>query len=262
MQSFMQYIDGVASFTSVPAPAAVLRTWRQRHLRAAIGVGAAVVAAYAVLVATANAQVGRMPTGWYAVGAGTGDYAVGTDLSRRDGGLGFGGGTIRSLIAAPRGLATLQQSIRADLYRGERVRLSGFVKRGAREEMGGTAALWMRVDGPAGSESSDYMQNRPISEGTDWARYAVVLDVPPNAVGISLGVVLEGQGQVWLDDVALERVGRDVALTGRPGPVVARGDTPTDLRQDALRRHRQKTAYRDALLRPVNLSFLEGTRTP
>ncbi|WP_148306613.1 hypothetical protein [Gemmatirosa kalamazoonensis] len=258
----MRYIDGVASFTGVQAPTAAPHRWRQRYVRAATAVGAALVATFAVATSAANAQVGRMPTGWYAVGAGTGDYLVGTDLSRRDGGQGEGGGTIRSLVATPRHVATLQQSIRADLYRGQRVRLSGFLKTGAQAGTFGMASLWMRVDGPSGLESTDYMQDRPIMQNTAWARYEVVLDVPPNAVGISLGALLEGQGQVWLDDVALEPVGLDVPLTGRPGPVVAPGNSPGELRQDALRLRHKRVVYRDALLRPVNLGFLEGTRTP
>jgi hypothetical protein len=43
----------------------------------------------------------------------------------------------------------------------------------------------------------------------------VALDVPRDAVGISFGVLLDGPGQLWLDDVALEPVGRDTPLTGR-----------------------------------------------
>jgi hypothetical protein len=118
----------------------------------------------------------------------------------------------------------------------------------------------MRVDGPAGSESSDYMQERPIEQGTDWARYDVVLDVPSNAVGVSFGVLLFGPGQVWLDDVALERVGNNVALTGRLGHVLAVGTLPSDVRAQLLRRRDQTDAYRDAPVLPVNLSFTDGTR--
>jgi hypothetical protein len=184
-----------------------------------------------LLVATANAQVGQMPAGWHAVGGGTGEYALGADLSRRDGGQGLGGGTIRSLVGDPLGFATMQQSIRADLYRGQRVRLSGYVKTGA--PMAGTAALWMRVDGPAESESTDYMQQRPVVQATDWTRHDVVLDVPRDAVGISFGVLLDGQGQVWLDDVALEPVGRDVALTGSRGQLIPTAMAPGAPRPDA-----------------------------
>jgi hypothetical protein len=78
----------------------------------------------------ATTLVGAMPLGWYAQGNATGDYAVGTARSRRDGGQGQAGGTIRSLTDDPRGFATLQQSIRATEFRGERIRLSDFVKSG------------------------------------------------------------------------------------------------------------------------------------
>jgi hypothetical protein len=118
----------------------------------------------------------------------------------------------------------------------------------------------MRVDGPAGSESIDYMQERPIEQGMDWARYDVVLDVPSNAVGVSFGVLLFGRGQVWLDDVALERVDRNVPLTGRPGHMLAVGTLRSELQAEVLRRRDQTEAYRGAPVRPVNLSFTDGTR--
>jgi hypothetical protein len=260
MQSIMQYIDGVPAGAPPKDAMAVPRPPIERFLRGGALVVLAAATVFALFVATANAQVGRVPDGWHAVGSGAGDYAVGADLSRRVGGQGLGGGTIRSLVAEPSGLATMQQSIRADFYRGQRVRLSGFVKTGA--VMNGTAALWMRVDGPAGSESSDYMRHRPVVRATDWARYDVVLDVPHDAVGISFGVLLDGPGQVWLDDVALEPIGRDTPLTGRRDQSVAGGATPSAVRVDALRRHTQATAYRAARLRPVNLRFVEGRQKP
>src|SRR5688572_22057877 len=160
----------------------------------------------------------------------------GSDRSRRDGGAGHGAGTIRSTTADPLGLATIQQSIRAADYRGDRVRLSGFVKSGP-GSVGATSGLWMRVDGPAGSESIDFMEGRAIEQGTDWTRYDVVLDVPRNAVGLSFGALLFRWGPMWLDDVALERVGREVPLTGRAGQVLPVGTSSTDLRAEVLRRN-------------------------
>jgi hypothetical protein len=271
MSSFVQYLvqsvpDAayVASGQYPPPPPRTLGEW---VVHTSVAIGAALALAFGVLVATAHAQVvGPMPTGWHAAGAATGDYAVGTDRSRRAGGQGQGGGTIRSRTTSPSELATLQQSVRADAYRGHRVRLSGFVKAGtvgAAAGVAGTAAgLWMRVDGLAGAESADFMQDRPVAQGTDWARYDVVLDVPRDAVGLSFGVLLNGPGQVWLDDVALQRVGRDVPLTGRVNPLVAVVPSVAALRADADRRQFQKAAYRDALRGPVNLSFTEGTRRP
>jgi hypothetical protein len=236
-----------------PAP---LRRREERAIRAIVSLAAAVAAMLVFATAThgqAPTLVGAMPVGWYAQGNSTGDYAVGTDISRRDGGQGEAGGTIRSLTDNPEGLATLQQSIRASAFRGERVRLSGFVKSGGGFAGSATSGLWMRVDGPAGSESSDYMQRRPIEQGTGWARYDVVLDVPRNAVGVSFGVMLFGHGQVWLDDVALERVGRNVPLTAGLLAV----DTS---RAKSIHRREQADAYRDAPALPVNLSFTDGTR--
>jgi len=267
MSSRIQY---AAPSIPEPSPAARARRWplplrrrEERTIRVIVSLAAALAALVLFATAThgqATTPVGAMPVGWYAQGASTGDYAVGTDRSRRYGGEGQAGGTVRSLTDNPRGFATLQQTIRATEFRGERLRLSGFVKSGI-GTFGATSGLWMRVDGPAGSESIDYMQERPIAQGTDWARYDVVLDVPSNAVGVSFGVLLFGQGQVWLDDVALERVGHNVPLTGRPGHMVTAGTLPSELRAEMVRRRDQSEAYRGAPVRPVNLSFTDGTRS-
>jgi hypothetical protein len=198
-----------------------------------------------------------MPTGWYAVGTETGEYAVGTDISRREGGQGQTGGTIRSLTGSPGSFASLQQSIQAHEFLGQRVRLSGFLRTGeideARSVFGSSAGLWMRVDGANGSESADYMIDRPIRQGSDWALYEVVLEVPQRAAGLTFGVIMAGVGQVWLDDVVLERVGPEVPLTGRERVTVG---------TDALRQRSQRTAYRVTPLFPVNLGFTQGTRAP
>ena len=266
MSSLIQFLA-----PSIPQSSPAGRVWRwpppfgrrgERTIRAIVSLAAALAALLLFATAThgqVTTPVGAMPVGWYATGNSIGDYAVGTDRSRRDGGQGQAGGTIRSLTDDPRGFATLQQSIRATEYRGERVRLSGFVKSGA-GGLGATSGLWMRVDGPAGSESIDFMHERPIDQGTDWARYDVVLDVPSNAVGVSFGVLLFGRGQVWLDDVALERVGRNVPLTAHPGHMLAVGTSRSELRSEGIRRRDQADAYRGAPVKPVNLSFTDGTR--
>ena len=208
------------------------------------------------------ARVGPMPVGWAALSSETGEYAAGVDPSPRDGGSGQRGVTLRSLTPDPLGYMALEQSIRADLYRGQRVRLSGFVKgaTGADVLDGG---LWMRVDATTASEceySATWEHDRSARD-TDWARYEVVLDVPRDAVGISFGAVLNGSGQLWVDDVALEPVGRDVPLTKESiGPAAT--STGVNARHDDTRRRRaQLRAYQDAPMRPVNVSFTEGART-
>jgi hypothetical protein len=41
-----------------------------------------------------------------------------------------------------------------------------------------------------------------------------VLDVPAESERLAFGVLLAGEGRVWLDDVRLDAVGLDVATTG------------------------------------------------
>jgi len=142
MSSLIQYLAIQYLAPSIPesSPGRRVRRWPaplrrrdERAIRAIVSL-AAVLAALGLFATATHGQattpVGAMPVGWYAQGDSTRDYAVGTDRSRRDGGQGQAGGTIRSLTHDPQGFATLQQSIRATEFRGERVRLSGFVKSG------------------------------------------------------------------------------------------------------------------------------------
>ena len=195
----------------------------------------------------------QVPAGWQAVTDGSGDYSVRSDGARRDGGQGFAGATIKANVESPRGSAMLAQSIRADAYRGKRVRLSGYLKTIGVNE--GTAVLFMRVDGDGVVQSSDYMQNRPLMFTSDWSRQEVVLDVPKDAIGVTYGFLLSGSGQVWLDDVAIEEVGTDVAATGRPGGLYPNRDRDLNSQELDRRRREQEVAYRRAADAPVNLTL-------
>jgi hypothetical protein len=59
----------------------------------------------------------------------------------------------------------------------------------------------------------DNMQNRPITGTTDWQKYEIVLDIPGDGATIGFGALLQGRGEIWLDDVNLEIVGQDVPTT-------------------------------------------------
>jgi hypothetical protein len=212
--------------------------------------------ASAGLVLAPLAARAQVPTGWQAVTDGSGEYTVTTDVARRDGGQGYAGATIKANAASPRGSAMLAQSVRADAYRGKRVRLTGFLKTIGVNE--GTAVLFMRVDGEGTVQTSDFMENRPLMLTTDWARQEIVLDVPRNAVGFTYGFMLGGSGQAWLDDVQLEVVGSDVATTGRPGGLYPVSNTKLDGRELDKRRRDQEVAYRRAATAPVNLALHRG----
>ena len=198
----------------------------------------------------ASAQV---PSGWQAVTDGSGEYTVGADGARRDGGQGFAGATIKANVPSPRGSAMLAQSIRADAFRGKRIRLSGYLKTIGVNE--GTAVLFMRVDGEGVVQTSDYMQNRPLMLTNDWSRQEIVLDVPRNAVGFTYGFMLGGSGQAWLDDVQLDVVSEDVATTGQVGGLYPSSNRISDPQVLDHRRREQEAAYRRAATSPVNLAL-------
>jgi len=70
-------------------------------------------------------NMGRLPTGWISAGSHPNDYEMGVD--HRVVYSGRFSGYIKSLPSA-KGFGTLMQTIRANNYHGERLRLSGFVK--------------------------------------------------------------------------------------------------------------------------------------
>ena len=137
--------------------------------------------------------------------------------------------------------ASLGQPIAADDYRGKRVRLSGWLKTVDASE----AALWMRIDGEKRLLALDRMDDRPATGTTDWKMYSVVLDVPSDAKNIFLGVLLNGKGQIWADDLTFEVVDRNIAVTNK-APAEAADDPDYPKRAKAT------------IKRPINLGFEEG----
>jgi hypothetical protein len=71
------------------------------------------------------------------------------------------------------------------------------------------------------------MQDRPLLGTTDWKNYDVVLDVPADATGVFVGVLLGGSGSVCLSNVRLEVVGSETPTTGKAA--AQRPDAPVNL---------------------------------
>jgi hypothetical protein len=141
----------------------------------------------------------------------------------------------------------LQQWVRADRYRGKRVRVSAFLKTAG---VGPTRRSGARLDFLVFSETHRLggaaMRGRLIQGSTEWTRYEYVIDVPAEAVLLSLGIILLGPGQVWVDDVRLEVVGTDVTTTAGSS---RRPELTDDWKQ------RIQTRLRTAPRRPANLAF-------
>lgn len=122
------------------------------------------------------------------------------------------------------------QQFNAKDFLNKRVKFSGFVKT---QGVSGWCGLWMRIDGESDKcLKFDNMQNRRIQGTTEWNHYSCVLDVPDNATVINIGMLLNGKGQSWIDNISFQEVDMN---------------TPTTDKGDYLPNY------------PVNLSFEEST---
>lgn len=108
------------------------------------------------------------------------------------------------------GTASLVQAIRPDNYRGKRVRFGGQLRA---RDVTGRAGLCMHVDYYGMVQCEDRNRN-DVQGAAEWRRFAIVLDIPAGSDRISFGVQLTGPGQVWMNDLTFDVVGRDVPTTG------------------------------------------------
>ena len=159
-----------------------------------------------------------MPNGWYASGSNPNAYEMGIDPGA--GQNGKNAATIRALRPETYGYGRLIQKFASDKYKGKRLKLTGFLRT---KNVSEWAGLLMKVEGKSinrvtGKEqnkvlSLDNMYNRFVSGTTHFTKYEIVLDVPDSSSYIMYGLRLTGSGQIWLDQVSFEVVGKDVPVT-------------------------------------------------
>lgn len=123
---------------------------------------------------------------------------------------------LRSLSATQAATSSiwLRQIIRGDLFRGRRVRLSGYLK--VNDVSGAGFGLQIQADDAQRTRAFDNMADRRQVGTKDWTYAQVVLDVPNDALGLQVGAVLSGSGTAWVDDIRLEVVSSDVPVTAPP----------------------------------------------
>jgi C-terminal processing protease CtpA/Prc len=122
------------------------------------------------------------------------------------------GGSAIVLRAGPNASAygIYKETIPLEPYLGKRVRVSGYLR-----SAGATSgAFWLRVDGPAGILAFDNMGDRALSGTRDWTPFSIVLNVPPDARQIVGGLLLQGAGTLWADDLRIDVVDPRVPTTG------------------------------------------------
>ncbi|MDL4839253.1 helix-turn-helix transcriptional regulator [Aquibacillus rhizosphaerae] len=151
----------------------------------------------------------NIPSGWIMTGESPYDYETGLDS--RIVHSGNYSAYLNSKDEKARGFATLMQQIKSDRYQGERLRFSGFVKS---IDVEGTAGLWMRIDHSSGEVLAfDNMMNRPIKGTNEWNYYSVVMDVPVKSEVIAFGILLNGTGHIWMDELSFEIVDESIPVT-------------------------------------------------
>jgi serine/threonine-protein kinase len=151
-----------------------------------------------------------MPDGWSLVGSAPEEYSVFRDRAVvNDGNAAI---SVLSTGAPNNRFSTLRQVIDAGVYAGKRVQFQAYVRTSRVQE---SAGLWMRADSRSrASIAFDNMDDRRIKGTTDWQQYSIVLDIPEDAVVIYYGVLLEGNGQIWIDTCSLNIVSEETKTTG------------------------------------------------
>lgn len=153
-----------------------------------------------VQLALAETSSTKAPDGWFQENSKAAAYEVGTDKTFR---FGWASAYIRSLSEEPAGHGTLVQRIRADLYRGQTVKLISFFRKA---EPATAGWLYLRIDDRESVRVVKMSQKLGPDERGEWFRHELVVAVPVTAVGITLGAGLSGSGQLWVEDVVLEVV--------------------------------------------------------
>ncbi|MMZ59302.1 Multiple antibiotic resistance protein MarA [compost metagenome] len=148
--------------------------------------------------------------GWKLSGSHPFNYQMGID--RENFHKGRASGFLKSFTVQSQGeFATMMQGFKAEKYLGKRLKLSGFLKS---KDVDGFCGFWMRVDDALHDILQfDNMSDRPIVGNTEWNHYHIVLDVPKNSAVIAFGVLLSGNGQVWIDELKFEEVDKQTPTT-------------------------------------------------
>jgi hypothetical protein len=177
-------------------------------------------AAAATTVLALAATPAPLPPSWHMTGDNPDKFTAGVDTSPEGRGAKF----LRSKTSDPKAWAGLVQAIQAQRYLGQRVR---FRARLRTQDMSDWAGLWMRVDTREGKMLAFFnTHDKPVKGTTGWQERSIVLDVPSDAAMIVFGSLGVGTGQVWMEPVAFETVGRDVPVDQMPAQA-AIPTTPT-----------------------------------
>jgi RNA polymerase sigma factor (sigma-70 family) len=151
-----------------------------------------------------------VPKGWYARSDRSSSFETGRDSRVYHGGR--SSGYFQFDERGTGALGVLTQTIQAQAFRRQRVRLSGWLKTTG----SGRTGLWIRVDGVDLSLALDNMDAQPVVGASDWRRYEVAVDVSAEANQISFGIWRRDGGRTWIDDLAIDSSKQTISMTPPP----------------------------------------------
>lgn len=147
-------------------------------------------------------QQGGLMKGWFLAGDNPDAYTVGTDNKKTY--KGVKSGFIKSKSNNVNGFGTLMQQTNIKPHIGKKLRVTAAVNT---EKVKRWAGVWARVDDEDNKVLwFDNMQSHPIKGTTDWRIYQLTFDVPKESAILSLGVLLVGEGDAWINKVTLMEV--------------------------------------------------------
>lgn len=172
---------------------------------------AAALAATSLWVAAAE-SVGKLPAPWFVSGDRASSYQSGIDSVETSSGK--GAKFIRYAQGDDKSFGALTQVISAQRYVGQRVRFRAMIKT---RDVSNWAGLWMQVQASNRPNAAFYnSSDQPIKGTTRWQVRSVTLDVPEDGTSIAFGVINSGSGQVWIDELSFEVVGKDKPVDQMP----------------------------------------------
>jgi hypothetical protein len=175
-------------------------------------------------VAVTGAQMMGQPTNldfesglnaWLVDGTFPSGYEIGLDDKDVHGGKASAYIKGDQYLAGTNDSAGLEQWFDTSQFQGKRIRLSGYI-RSNNVTRNVVFRLMAQSDGVRSGNSAQLARGT-IYGSSGWQKYDLVVDVPSNSLYISVMLSLEGQGEVWFDDLTIQVVDRSVPLTGSSG---------------------------------------------
>lgn len=112
---------------------------------------------------------------------------------------GHGSVRIERNATSPNNFSNIGKTTPID-FSGKTVELRGFLRL---QDVSGFAGLWLREDGDAPTLAFNNMHERQLKGTKDWAAYKIELPLVATAQKLVFGVLMNGTGRVWADDLKL-----------------------------------------------------------